>query len=452
MEWRVPSRGGAADFLGNALLFVPLGFGLAGLAVALGTSPRRQIIGAGLMCVSLATVIEIVQLTIPSRDPAISDILANGAGGVGGAIIWRFAGRRLLQTLAGVLAESGSGYFSASRIGITFVLYASLVFGGSLIIARTRPFAAWAGDARLSVGAASAGEWGGRVSDLLIADSPMTPPAVEAAVRLVRSGAVAPEGVFTFDPDSQAKSASQDVGRDVTRRVVASCQLTVAATLAAAEPEKPGQSHIVKLGTDTDQINVSLLQQDAHLLVRLNTPLTGTTGEHPQFLLPYLFADGQPHRVCISFDGRALRTHADGRSTGAVDMSPETLLTWRILPFRPVYMVLGRTDTRLWRLAYDVAVFAPLGILAGLFALATPHSARFRVLAFVSAVSLPPVAMQIVVGSMSGVGGTWWWRRGVRHRHRGGGGDSCGHVCTAPIRGDFKGPGISSERRIGRVG
>jgi hypothetical protein len=65
-----------------------------------------------------------------------------------------------------------------------------------------------------------------------------------------------------------------------------------------------------------------------------------------------------------------------------------------MLPFRPYYVVLGRTDGRAWRLAHDTIVYGPLGLLAGLIGWATRTPPRQRVLLVSVAVLVPPALVE----------------------------------------------------------
>jgi hypothetical protein len=72
-------RRGVSDAILNILLFVPLG-------VAIGWK-RNGVIAAGLFGLLLATFIEVAQILLPGRDPALSDIVLNTAGAMAGAVL-----------------------------------------------------------------------------------------------------------------------------------------------------------------------------------------------------------------------------------------------------------------------------------------------------------------------------------------------------------------------------
>ena len=75
------ARRGLADGILNFFLFVPLGVALGWKSPSLRTP---ALVGIG-----LATAIELAQMFVPGRDPALTDIIFNGAGALVGALLGR---------------------------------------------------------------------------------------------------------------------------------------------------------------------------------------------------------------------------------------------------------------------------------------------------------------------------------------------------------------------------
>ena len=404
VEWQVPSRGGLRDMLGNVVLFVPLGFGVAGVASGWGFRRGTVMATAMVVCTLLSFGIETFQFLIPSRDPAIADVLSNGAGGVAGAGLFQVAGRALLDGCTWLLAGRGANRLSAARLVIAHLSYAAIILGGSALAAQNAPFEGWDAGARVVVGS-------GGARDLVIADRAMSPDQLEKAVAAIRSGASPGEqGSIVFYAPGPTPEVACD-NADVSRRIAASSQFALAVTLAAGQPSWAVKPHVA-LHSEGGVPNLQVYQQNAHLLICLSTPQTGSGGLQPQFFWPHLFADGAAHAVCLSFDGRRLNAYSDGRLESSVDMSPETRFIWRLLPFRPALILLGRSDTRLWRLAYDFAAFVPLGIMAGLIA-TTGLAPLMRAGLATAASLLPPVAIQFGVSRLDYGSGAIDWQSAV---------------------------------------
>jgi glycopeptide antibiotics resistance protein len=79
------SAGFLVDFRGNIVVFVPLG---AAIAFALtGKSLKTRLLVSIAIGAALSAVIELTQLTIPSRVSGLDDWLLNTAGALIGAVI-----------------------------------------------------------------------------------------------------------------------------------------------------------------------------------------------------------------------------------------------------------------------------------------------------------------------------------------------------------------------------
>lgn len=78
---------GWVEFVANIAMFVPLGF--------LATLLTRHHWWGVVIAVALSVGVEVAQIVIPSRQPSLRDVLANGLGAaVGGALAWLFVLRR----------------------------------------------------------------------------------------------------------------------------------------------------------------------------------------------------------------------------------------------------------------------------------------------------------------------------------------------------------------------
>jgi hypothetical protein len=92
-------RSSVSDVLRNVGLFMPFGFGLASLLTQrshlTGLTSLAVVFG---VCLAVSSVIEVLQQFIPSRHPALQDVLANSFGGVlgwsGSQILVRWRHRR----------------------------------------------------------------------------------------------------------------------------------------------------------------------------------------------------------------------------------------------------------------------------------------------------------------------------------------------------------------------
>ncbi|HLA15043.1 MAG TPA: VanZ family protein [Gemmatimonadaceae bacterium] len=102
------------DAILNFCLFVPLG-------VAIGWNGRATVF-AGIFGLLAATLIELLQMIVPGRDPALSDILLNGAGTLAGAVIARRR-QAWMRPSATALATLTAGSLSVATLMMAATAY-----------------------------------------------------------------------------------------------------------------------------------------------------------------------------------------------------------------------------------------------------------------------------------------------------------------------------------------
>lgn len=86
--WVLGSR---SNFVGNIILFLPVGFAAAAAVFRRGTGwGRRAIFGAGVLLLSAtaSVSIESLQAFLPGRVPAVSDCVAQTIGTLTGIFVW----------------------------------------------------------------------------------------------------------------------------------------------------------------------------------------------------------------------------------------------------------------------------------------------------------------------------------------------------------------------------
>jgi VanZ family protein len=84
------------DIVGNLLLFIPLGFGLAIMAQSKGLPPKKAVPLVLLLGAVVSLGVEILQCWLPVRDPSLIDIAANSTSSIFGAVLYLVAGRQHL--------------------------------------------------------------------------------------------------------------------------------------------------------------------------------------------------------------------------------------------------------------------------------------------------------------------------------------------------------------------
>jgi glycopeptide antibiotics resistance protein len=96
--------GGRAAWIANILLFLPVGFFLAGGWLLDQPWRRRSLSWHALLLaviVAFAALLEIAQLWFPDREASQLDILADVSGGLLGVLLWSFAGESFVEWIRG---------------------------------------------------------------------------------------------------------------------------------------------------------------------------------------------------------------------------------------------------------------------------------------------------------------------------------------------------------------
>ena len=82
------------DIVGNLLLFIPLGFGLAIMMQSKGLPFKGAVLLVLLLGAGVSLCVETLQCWLPLREPSLVDVAANSVSSVLGAVLYHVAGRR----------------------------------------------------------------------------------------------------------------------------------------------------------------------------------------------------------------------------------------------------------------------------------------------------------------------------------------------------------------------
>ena len=381
-----------ADFPRNVLLFVPLGFGLAGLWVGNGRSWRAfsLVVGIGL---AVSAVMEVVQAVALLRFPALADVLANGLGAGVGYGLFAVAGTRLWGMVDGLAARIRP-FVTPRRLLLLYLLY----LGGWLALSvwlqtftrlsnwddqfplivgneqtRDRPWQGVVGEFFLADRAFSAAEVGQLMAGesmtavggpSLVARYDFTDPAAENFPPLAAQGATA----VPVTADGVVLSAdhwleSEGAVTAVSNALAASSQLTLGLVAASGDVQQEGPARLVSISGDPYNRNITLGQEGPDLVLRLRMPLTGANGRQPEFILPNVFADAQMHHVVLTYDGTAVRLALDSAdNVYTIQLLPAVTLFTKTFPNEIDQMRLNRGNTAVFQLLYAVCLFWPLAL------------------------------------------------------------------------------------------
>lgn len=112
------ARMSRSDLLANALLFVPIGFMLAGAILVDRRSRRLRVLATLLTLLSSAavsSVLEFLQIFAPGRVPSPIDIMAQVLGCTIGLVAWMAGGDAVTRWLRAARQAAGEDRLSSAR-------------------------------------------------------------------------------------------------------------------------------------------------------------------------------------------------------------------------------------------------------------------------------------------------------------------------------------------------
>ena len=317
----------------NVLIFIPLGFGLAGLRGVhrfhrLAESICEICVICGLL-LFLSVMLEAAQLFLPERAPSVADVAANGLGallGVGLYRAWAMGfGRALRRYVTPLNLLLGLGVYSLGVALLTGYLYRSVRLSN------------WDTSFPLVVGNEAVGrrQWSGKVHDLWFEAYCESDIVSEAGYSFAGQAPYANVfEVFNHPPLdwSQGPISPQDgngvlVGpgewltttepfSDFSEHARRCHSFRIQTTVATTDPTQRGPARIVSISADAAHRNITLGQEKDALIIRLRTPAAGENGQKPELLVPGIFTDERMHDVHVRYIAPLLYVWVDGKEYG----------------------------------------------------------------------------------------------------------------------------------------
>lgn len=265
--WRPPRSW--VPFLGNVLLFAPLGFAMAvHKSVRLRSRGRADIRGlVGLVALTaalLSMAVELGQFRVPGRNVAPWDVVLNA----GGAALAAWVGARLARS------ELDGRRLVAAAMGVVWTGVLLFLMATGFTASRMLVLSDWNEDYVVFAGDEPSGQraYDGSVADARICAGP-------ADVKVCAGPGATPEERRTLAEVAQDTQA-----------------VRLSAVVTSRGPQA-GDARIVTFSMDHLHRNATLYQNGRDLILRLRTPLGGTNGTGLEFVLPDAVPDDVRARV-----------------------------------------------------------------------------------------------------------------------------------------------------------
>lgn len=309
--------GHPGDFLANIILFVPWSFFIAGLLAGNRFRGRRTAIVL-VLGVILSGMVEFVQLGLPSRNPALADILANLIGvGVGG---WLEASRgsRLRSRLRSLEVRFALVMTIRVLVGLV-IFHMVLVWGMFRFADHSSSFSNWDPGYPLNLGNEKTGDrpWNGSLEAARLWPMVLPPAQIDRLLTGdAQTGDFKKDLLWSLDPSRQLGSGSQPFVQqtEVLRQAE---RFTLSVVVQTGDTAQTGPGRIVSLSVDPLHRNFTLGQEGPDLVFRLRTPFTGLNGSDPALIVPDVFSELQLRRIVVTYDGNVLAVYPGMREPSA---------------------------------------------------------------------------------------------------------------------------------------
>ena len=420
------------DLTINVVLFMPFGFGLACLLSRRKWRTAASTVTTVLAGGGLSLTVEIAQIWLPSRQPALNDVLMNSSGAWLGLVCFRRCGIPILDLTARLAAKFNT-HLSFGTVMVGFVGYTVVALLVSLSLLRGVRLSGWEPTFPLILGNELTGQrpWHGTLSELHIANRAVTKTEAARLFALEAPSAVLGEGlVASYEltgggdyhdqtgnlaaltwrgPPPNALDAlgvplssehwlvTTEPASILAQKLVESSQFTLITTVTSAGSQQ-WESRIVSMSKDLSNRNFTLGQNARDLFLRFRTPVTGPNAMTPLLIVPEIFAETMPHRLVISYDAVGVQIYIDGLERSySVALTPEVTFFhyllgtwwWRLYPHSSSVMA--------YTLLYYGFVFIPTGWLLALAVVRAKEPSRWQQLSIWAGVLLPPVTLEIIL-------------------------------------------------------
>ena len=379
------------DVVLNVVLFVPYGFGLAGLIQARVKSRARRMVLVFAGGALLSYAIEVMQCFIPGRDSGWEDVITNSSGALLGAFAFLLCGPALLR-FASSCEQATQRRATPKNVAGALVPYFAAWFLLSAHLQKDARLSVWKSEEALSVGNSASGEiaspWKGRVYALEFWDHALSD---DTARRLTLSGSAAtldenPFAAYDLSgsppfPDRRGVLPDLDCspgdplrrGESVTGSTCLTTRTPVSALAAAirksrqfairvrCEPSRVDDAgaQIVAISQPSGVASLEIRQDHSALALWLLNP---GSPRRPALTLndPNVFESGEPRDVVLSYDGANIVMTINGRISKRLYRSGPATALARLLRRGKAVELQG------YRYIFYAIVFFPQGCLLGL--------------------------------------------------------------------------------------
>jgi glycopeptide antibiotics resistance protein len=417
---------GSLDVFLNILLFVPFGFGLAGVLRKRGIPRTKVLILAFAAGAVLSYSIEFAQFFVVNRDSGWEDVVTNSTGALVGGSIFYICGALLLRLLRHG-EQRIECLATATNVSFALLIYFALWLALAARLQQKVTLNAWHTESVLAVGG-PAHRWAGRVYDLEFWDHSLSD---RVAANLTSSVAASPlnfdpiaaydfTGSEPFDDARNLLPALVWLPKEQTTPDSPTLTLNGRSSLATETPtsglvkalQKTGQfsihfrctparadggvdGQIISIAPPGDPPGLEIRQEDVALSFWFRNGLTASPYKL-EWSIPAIFSANRTRNLLFSYDGAKLSLFVDGRLFyDGYRLGPATALA---LHFRHV----KAQELRGYRYIFYAIIFFPVGCLLGIVLRNVRARPLGPIMLMIFGIVLPSVLLEIIIVHVGG--------------------------------------------------
>lgn len=301
------------DFVNNVLLYAPLGVALW----------RRSLLVGLAGAATLSTAIETLQIWHFERFGSAFDILAN--------ILGTACGILLAERLAQSRRRTPDLFSINQRLAAFAILGVVMLLALWIVPVQPATLSNWNPDFELLLGNERTSDrpWRGTILELALVPAPLSDAEVydlrDVSAPLVRSALLARGAYILPEPitldGGEAKRLSPDVSRRFFHSATTRNGFTLIAKVMTANAHQHGPARLMSFSADQFNRNFDLGQEDARLVFRVRTFITGPNGMHPHVETSPVLVAQIPILVVATFDGAVSRVYVDRQARGRSNLA-----------------------------------------------------------------------------------------------------------------------------------
>lgn len=441
---RFSHRSSTDDWIANVLLYMPLGFSLAAWLWVKKVSRSAQFVCVLFCAFGISATVEILQIFLPLRVAASTDIYANSGGGLLGLLCFNRWGQAATFDLFNSIEKSLHRFIqyrvvalSIPNLLLVLMGYVLVLFLISSSLQRVISLGNWTEPYFLLIGndQAIGSSWAGYISQISIADQAVLEEEVaqifaeQEPPKRLKDSLIASydltlprdsyfdktgnspkliwKGNFTESADKNSSLVNsrqwletEAAASLINQRIRQSSQFALSAVLATTNVNQTSPSPLFSLSNQTSKrLNFALAQHGSELVLWLRTSINNDRGTNPELVVPGVFSDTNFHHLLVTYNRSLLRVYVDNlQNHFSFELNPGIILFQKLLPLEK----LKNAALIICKVLYYALLFVPLGILAGLALGLSKRRLAHRLVLVFGSVLLAPLALELLLMLKSG--------------------------------------------------